>query len=65
MVVSGHKNREIGEMFTAQAYVQHSNYSQQYGIIIFQVAKRLDFNCSHHKIEMIIMCRLDRVLTIL
>ena len=48
MVVSGHKNREIGEMFTAQASVEHSNYSQQYSIIIFQVAKNLDFNCSHH-----------------
>ena len=27
---------------------QHSDYSQQYYIINFKVAKRLDLICSHH-----------------
>lgn len=30
-------------------------YKQQYGIVIIQLAKKLDFNYSHHKKEMIII----------
>ena len=30
---------------------QHRDFSQQYCIINFKVAKRLNFNCSHHKKE--------------
>ena len=34
---------------------QHSDYSQEYCIINFKVAKSLDLNSSQHKKEMIIM----------
>lgn len=38
-----------------EMYEQCSDYSQQYYIISFKVAKRLDLKCSHHKKEMVIM----------
>ena len=56
----------VGEMGRLSIYSQqiskfqrpnakHTDYSQQYCIINFRVAKRLDLNCSHYKREVVIM----------
>ena len=35
---------------------QHTDYRQQYCFINPKVPKRLDFNCSHHGKEILIVC---------
>ena len=48
------RNQQIGKFWRSTA--QHSECRQQYSIINFEVAKRLDLKCSCHQKEMIIMC---------